>query len=99
MQSYSVTVRTASLSKGQPEEHSLSSERDLTWHPIANLVRVAGQVAKETLLCYVVFPDDPTAASLPVKEQLQALQIYEQLIRRWIPEKERDLVPESKGAS
>jgi len=83
--SYSVFVRYVEEKDGGLEEKSFS------WKDLSCICRVNEKVAKEVLICYVVKPKDVDESKLKSPGVLKKLRVVEMVIRRWLPERHREL--------
>uniref|UniRef100_A0A7M5WIS3 tRNA-splicing endonuclease subunit Sen2 n=1 Tax=Clytia hemisphaerica TaxID=252671 RepID=A0A7M5WIS3_9CNID len=83
--SYSVFVRYMDEKDGGLEEKSFS------WKDLSCICRVNEKVAKEVLICYVVKPKDVDESELKSPGVLKKLRVVEMVIRRWLPERHREL--------
>lgn len=68
----------------------------LSWKEISCICRVNEKVAKEVLLCYVIKPADVTMEEMKSPQVLKKLKVIEMVIRRWQPEKHREIPREAK---
>ncbi|KAL1924687.1 uncharacterized protein VTP21DRAFT_4341 [Calcarisporiella thermophila] len=57
-----------------------------TWHWLATLSRVSGQVNKSVVICYVYIPSIKYSSPLC----LDQYRVREVMVKRWIPERNRD---------
>jgi len=82
--------------QGKPEVKEMvietQRERKLSWLAVSNLVRVTSQVSKDVVIISVILPASVSEIQPIFKDPLSTLssiQVREQIIRRWIPQKER----------
>ena len=61
----------------------------LTWREVVALNRVNEAAGKELIVCYVVKPLSLSQDQFKLSTCLASLQVCEVLVKRWVPEKER----------
>ena len=61
----------------------------LTWREVIALDRVNSAAGKELIVCYVVKPPFLSQDQLKLPTCLGSLQVREVVVKRWVPEKER----------
>ncbi|XP_061584092.1 tRNA-splicing endonuclease subunit Sen2 isoform X2 [Cololabis saira] len=81
--SYSVVVeRVDDAFRGLPL-------RPFSWRSLAALSRITGNVSKELMLCYVIYPSGLTDAELDSPACLSKLKVQEVIVSRWVSSRER----------
>ncbi|XP_039971533.1 tRNA-splicing endonuclease subunit Sen2 isoform X2 [Xiphias gladius] len=66
-----------------------SALRSFSWRSLAALSRITANVAKELMLCYIIYPADLSEAELDSPECLSRLKVQEVIVSRWVSSRER----------
>ncbi|KAJ7994387.1 hypothetical protein DPEC_G00248760 [Dallia pectoralis] len=81
--SYSVVVERVS------QEFTGEALRPFSWRSLAALSRITGNVSKELMLCYVIYPSEMKEEHLSSPHCLSTVKVQELILSRWIPSQER----------
>ncbi|MBN3297746.1 SEN2 endonuclease, partial [Amia calva] len=63
--------------------------RPFSWRSLAALSRITGNVSKELMLCYVIWPLDMTEEERCSPECLKRIRVQEIIVSRWVSSRER----------
>ncbi|XP_046881250.1 tRNA-splicing endonuclease subunit Sen2 [Hypomesus transpacificus] len=81
--SYSVVVERVA------ESFQDAPLRPFNWRSLAALSRITGNVSKELMFCYVIYPEDMTKEDLRSPECVRRVRVQEVIVSRWISSRER----------
>lgn len=70
---------------------SLFPTQSLTWTSVIGLSRIVEHTVKETVLCYVVRPEEVGMDEMKLPSCISKFQVQEILLRRWVSSQEREL--------
>lgn len=82
--SYSVVVERVDESF-----QAAATLRPFSWRSLATLSRITGNVSKELMFCYVIYPNEMTDEELRSPDCVSRIRVQEMIVSRWISSRER----------